>query len=118
VPDPVNFLTMSKHEGFRILATSLPPVTTGEKKRNQMWGAIDHFRVPSDMSELSRYTSAHPVILLLGSESSGVPEELTRLADATVSIERMRETDEAGIDSLNVSVAAGIIFSAMGNGQS
>ena len=54
--------------------------------------------------ELSQIEVKKPFVLVLGNEAHGVSEEAEKLADASVKI------DIANIDSLNVSVAAGILM--------
>jgi 21S rRNA (GM2251-2'-O)-methyltransferase len=113
IPDPKAFLDKSKREGFKVLCTALPSSKPRNKPSDALWQSVEHFRLPTDASELSKYVASNPTILILGGESAGIPRELEASADATVEIERTMDIDEAGIDSLNVSVAAGIILSAV-----
>ncbi|KAK0261035.1 hypothetical protein LTR91_017823 [Friedmanniomyces endolithicus] len=56
-----------------------------------------------------------PIILMLGAEGEGLRANLTRQADCLVSIEREGSGERAvdvGVDSLNVSVAAGVLMEA------
>jgi 21S rRNA (GM2251-2'-O)-methyltransferase len=56
-------------------------------------------------------TLAYPTVLMLGSEGMGLQRDLQRKAQYTVSIEGSRLDDNV-IDSLNVSVAAGVLCEA------
>lgn len=58
-----------------------------------------------DSEALERAKRSTPLVILLGNEAQGLPIELQRLADRRVRID-MR----LGTDSLNVSVAAGIVL--------
>jgi 21S rRNA (GM2251-2'-O)-methyltransferase len=113
VPEPEKFLKESKRLGFRVLATQLPTSRdSASDHQSTMFELKEHFCIPKDYKKLSSAVSSHPTILILGGEAAGVPDSISSLADATVEIERMRGSDEADVDSLNVSVAAGIIFAA------
>ena len=57
-----------------------------------------------DSVELSKIEVKKPFVLVLGNEAHGVSEEVEKLADKKVKI------DIQNIDSLNVSVAAGILM--------
>lgn len=59
----------------------------------------------SDAVELRRVDLTRPVLLLLGNEGAGLPEDVQQDADVRVYID-MR----AGLDSFNVSVTAGLLL--------
>jgi len=50
-----------------------------------------------------------PIILVVGGEHAGLPRHVTRLADAYVEVLPGVNTLDAGVDSLNVSVASAIL---------
>lgn len=60
--------------------------------------------VPRDGAFLPTVDLRHPVAILLGGEGAGLPDSLLALADATLSVPMRKE-----VESLNVSIAAGII---------
>lgn len=62
-------------------------------------------------STLGRPTDRDPCVLLLGSEEKGLYPDVQRLANHIITIEGQR-FGQAGVDSLNVSVAAALLFDA------
>lgn len=58
-----------------------------------------------DAEPLERATRTSPLVILLGNEAQGLPDALQRACDR-----RVRINMRLGIDSLNVSVAAGIVL--------
>ena len=62
-------------------------------------------RLPAGHSPVSE----HPTILMMGAEGSGLRTSLLNLAHYKVGIQQGRATDEVGVDSLNVSVAASLL---------
>jgi TrmH RNA methyltransferase len=80
--DPAASLVRLKSQGFRVVTTS------------------SHLGEPLNASRLSR-----KVILVLGSEGQGVSRRIAALADATVRI-----PGTGAVESLNVSVACGILL--------
>lgn len=52
---------------------------------------------------------SQPILLVLGGEQEGISYDFCRFMNAYVTIKR-NNVDELGVDSLNVSVAAGLIF--------
>jgi 21S rRNA (GM2251-2'-O)-methyltransferase len=59
--------------------------------------------------------SKDPCILLIGSEGEGLSKQLKRKADVEVSITNM--SGPSTVDSLNVSVATGLLCSALLKGK-
>ena len=53
--------------------------------------------------------ASHPTILMMGAEGAGLRSSLLNLAHYKVGIRHGRETNEIGVDSLNVSVAASLL---------
>jgi 21S rRNA (GM2251-2'-O)-methyltransferase len=62
-------------------------------------------RLPAGHSPVAE----HPTILMMGAEGSGLRTSLLNLAHYKVGIQQGRATDEVGVDSLNVSVAASLL---------
>lgn len=63
----------------------------------------------NDSIEISQIEVKKPLVIVLGNEAHGVSEEVLKLADQKVRI------DIQNIDSLNVSIAAGILMHAFKN---
>lgn len=98
VDSPVEFVQASKENGWRVYA-AVPP------KR-------DASRQQVDMRQLEKGDPLLnvPCILILGSEGEGLSRQLRRSAHCEVSIPNMCSSKV--VDSLNVSVATGLLCSA------
>lgn len=80
---PADFLKWQRNAGVTVVATHLK-------------GAVD-YRKPD--------YSAKPVVILMGNEQAGLPEELAEAADV-----RVRIPQQGRADSLNLAVASGIML--------
>lgn len=67
--------------------------------------------IPAEELSISK-----PTILILGSEGKGISQNILHLCDALISIEPGQMLHQ-GIDSLNVSVAAGVLLYALNNSR-
>ena len=89
--------------GWRFYAAVVPPSSSQPNiKQSQQ-----HFLTTSIGSPLKD----SPCVLMLGGEGSGLRSDLVRKADSLVSIAGQR-SGKGGVDSLNVSVAAGLLCEA------
>lgn len=94
----VQFMKTSQANGWRFFAAVAPEsasVSTAARNRP--------FTSPAE-SALNK----HPCVLILGEEGSGIQPKHQKAADSVVSIERFGSAG-AGIESLNVSVAAALL---------
>ncbi|KAL5621581.1 hypothetical protein BROUX41_006481 [Berkeleyomyces rouxiae] len=98
VENPTDFVEKSRDAGWRIFAAVAPDLRNAERH-----AAID---VIAELNPLATY----PSILVLGSEGQGIPRHLRKRIDMDVSIPRLAPASE--VDSLNVSVAAGLLCHA------
>ncbi|KAK7709407.1 hypothetical protein SLS64_006320 [Diaporthe eres] len=98
-----DFLRDSKDNGWKVYA-ACPPKS--DSKRPQ----IDTIDLEKDDPLLK-----DPCILLVGSEGEGLPRALRRAADVEISIPNLSGSDV--VDSLNVSVATGLLCSAFLRGK-
>ena len=103
VAHPVAFLNVCKANGWRIYAAHAPK----DFKKAQPKALTT--------STLGRPLVDCPCLLILGSEGEGLQWKLQKTANFTLSIEGKRAKDS--IDSLNVSVAAALLFEAFLVGQ-
>ena len=62
-------------------------------------------------TSLGSPTRNHPCVLMLGGEGMGLRRDIKKSADYFISVEGTRRAQD-GVDSLNVSVAAGLICEA------
>ena len=102
----MKFLEQSSRAGWRIYASDAVP--SSHKSGRQVVCTMAEKRsepLPADHSPVAE----HPTILMMGSEHEGVKKRLLNLAHYKVGIPHGRSFDEVGVDSLNVSVAAGIL---------
>ena len=97
------FLDACKSNGWKIYASTAEPSLLGHSKTPK----YKHLTTSTLISDVSRC----PSILILGSEGQGLYKDVQGAADNTISIEGPRRGD-MGIDSLNVSVAAGLLCEA------
>jgi 21S rRNA (GM2251-2'-O)-methyltransferase len=96
VNKPAGFVVDSKNAGWRVFAAVAPA-----KKHD--------LAIPASLSTdlLDDPLSKYPCILMLGSEGEGLRWNLRSKADVDLYIEGSRQSHN--VDSLNVSVAAGIL---------
>lgn len=116
--EAVNILSLSKPSGFiydsakagwRIYAAVAPLSSTASAL--QPANAKNKYITTSAISMASPLAK-YPCILMLGSEGEGLRENLKARADYFVSIEAGQRSDEmpdVAVDSVNVSVAAGVL---------
>ncbi|KAH7326116.1 hypothetical protein B0I35DRAFT_421942 [Stachybotrys elegans] len=100
VDSPVSFIEKSRAAGWKAYAAVAPP----EDKLAEKHG--DKF-ISTDDLERMRPLENHPTILLLGNEGFGLPRALKVASDYELSVPRFVAT--SSVDSLNVSVAAGLL---------
>jgi tRNA G18 (ribose-2'-O)-methylase SpoU len=99
IKDETGFIKTSKENGWHFLAAIAPEDTPLVNDRVQ---------VPQhDFSEDT--LGQKPVVLMMGNEGEGLRPRIARMANSTVSIQDGYGKHE-GVDSLNVSVAAGILM--------
>lgn len=103
VENLVGFLAESKENGWEVYA-AVPP-TSATRRREVTIHEVE------DRDPLSK----KPCILLLGSEGEGLSKQLRSKADYEVNIPNMSESNL--VDSLNVSVATGLLTSAFLKGK-
>lgn len=99
VKTPAGFIEDSKRHGWKIYAACAPGTNHSQNG-------------PVKLTANDLYNPLHdaPSILMLGNEGEGLRWNLRSKADVEVSIEGSK--DRAGVDSLNVSVATGILCTA------
>lgn len=95
-----DFVERSKENGWMIYAS----VAAGPRSRGNSHLTLDRIETYDPLGE-------HPTILVIGSEGEGLEKKIKRLADFEVSIPGQPGFLNT-IDSLNVSVATGIMCSA------
>ncbi|KAK3111753.1 hypothetical protein LTR53_012675 [Teratosphaeriaceae sp. CCFEE 6253] len=106
IPKPSAFVTESRKAGWKIYA-AVAPVEDGSRdagKQATTASVAAHGPLRTE-----------PVVLMLGAEGEGLRFNLVRQADHLLSIETARQGDvgaDVGVDSLNVSVAAGVLMEA------
>ncbi|KAL1801571.1 hypothetical protein ACET3X_001913 [Alternaria dauci] len=115
VKDASDFLKQSTSAGWCTYASdAVPPVLASnarpvEAPTDKVVYSFRQTRVrerlPADHSPVAE----HPTILMLGAEGTGLSARLLNWARYKVGIPHRRESNELGVDSLNVSVAASIL---------
>ena len=105
VSKPAEFIYKSGHAGWKICA-AVAPDPKSQKLNKQVTSASVSVRSP---------LAAKPCILMMGSEGEGLRENLRSKADLEVTIQRgapSKTTLDVGVDSMNVSVATGVLVDA------
>jgi tRNA G18 (ribose-2'-O)-methylase SpoU len=121
VEKPSDMLAAAREQGWNVLCATTPsrdPVR-GKKKQRVEWKrfvdrerGLRHYISQSDQDIELDDLYAKPQIVVIGGEGRGLRPFLTKEADAFVQIISPRETTlkDFGLDSLNVSVAAGVVL--------
>lgn len=107
VDSPTTFLEKSKAAGWKTYAAVAPPERKLAKKHGDKFVSIDAVEKSSPLDE-------HPCVLVLGNEGFGLPRPVKVAADYEVSVPRF--IHNSCVDSLNVSVAAGLLCHAFVKG--
>lgn len=103
VESPEEFLQGSKSSGWKTYAAVEPPSGKILKMHENKF-------VSTEAVELLRPLDEHPCILVLGNEGYGLPGSIKRAADYELSVPKYMAS--SSVDSLNVSVAAGLLTHA------
>ncbi|ODV97079.1 hypothetical protein PACTADRAFT_48840 [Pachysolen tannophilus NRRL Y-2460] len=98
VNKPLEFFNKSQENGWKFISTSAP--TPKNKKDGRLVSTDD----------LNQILHSNPTILVLGSEGEGVRTSLKARSNYVVELEANRDNIDESIDSLNVSVAAGLLI--------
>ena len=99
------FMKMSKQNGWKFYAAVAPP--NGRLPSSRAQG---HF-FSTNLTKHKHPLQEHPCVLMLGGEGAGLRPDLQQKADFLISIDGHRK-GHGGVDSLNVSVAGGILCDA------
>ncbi len=94
------FLMECKKNGWKVYASQADPARYSKSRAR----GLRHLTTSTLVSDVNR----KPCILIIGSEGQGLYKDVQGAADNTISIEGPRQ-GELGIDSLNVSVATGLL---------
>ncbi|MCJ1404767.1 hypothetical protein MMC11_007993 [Xylographa trunciseda] len=110
---PAAFVDASRAAGWKFYAAIAPSDQVGTDnpvgaEKEAIAPPVPHYDLPA-LAALCP-TRAHPCVLMLGGEGEGLRWALRRKADASVSIGASWRA--GGVDSLNVSVAAGLLCEA------
>ena len=100
VSQPGNFIDRCKSNGWKIYAAAAP-------RPGKRTGVGNYFST----SNLGSPVRNHPCLLILGSEGQGLHWNIQSKADFDVGIDGLR-AGQGMVDSLNVSVAAGLLCEA------
>lgn len=95
VNKPLDFIEKSKLNGWKVISADMPG--TARSAARQM-----------DTGDIKDLLKESPVLLIVGSEGAGIRTSLLHRSDGIVSIGN--RVAPLGVDSLNVSVATGIIL--------
>ncbi|KAH9825832.1 rRNA methyltransferase 1, mitochondrial [Teratosphaeria destructans] len=105
VPKPSKFIFDSAKAGWKVYAAVAPDDMSVMKAGAE--------RIGSERVGAEGPLGRHPCILMLGAEGEGLRANLTNKADYLLSISRGasgKKVVDVGVDSLNVSVAAGVLM--------
>jgi 21S rRNA (GM2251-2'-O)-methyltransferase len=103
------FIERSQKRGWKVYASVAPDSVRERPKR----GKSMQTRSTLNLAQVASLLDEAPCILVFGSEGSGISPETLAKVDGHVSIRGTRRpVNLDGLDSLNVSVAAGLLCSA------
>ncbi|EXM32906.1 hypothetical protein RAB80_002848 [Fusarium oxysporum f. sp. vasinfectum] len=100
VDDPVKFIQGSQKAGWKSYAAVAPPDRKLVRKHGSKFVSTDTIEAQSPLNE-------HPCLLILGNEGYGLSKPIKVAADYELSVPRF--VQGSCVDSLNVSVAAGLL---------
>ena len=103
VDDPVKFIEDSGKAGWKTYAAVAPPDRKLVRKHGDKFVSLDSIEINSPLNE-------HPCLLVLGNEGHGLSKPVKVAADYELSVPRF--VQGSCVDSLNVSVAAGLLCHA------
>ena len=103
VDDPVRFVEESSKSGWKTYAAVAPPDRKLVKKHGDKFVSTEEIEVQSPLND-------HPCLLVLGNEGYGLSKPMKVAADYELSVPRF--VQKSCVDSLNVSVAAGLLCHA------
>ncbi|KAH7584991.1 RNA 2'-O ribose methyltransferase substrate binding [Nakaseomyces glabratus] len=98
VDKPLKFFELSQAEGWTVVSSS-----HGHSKKD--------VAKTLDLGDLHNMSHSMPILLVMGNEYSGIRTNLKQRSDFLVAIPQM--TNNSTVDSLNVSVATGILLSKL-----
>lgn len=100
VDDPVKFVEESGKAGWKTYAAVAPPDRKLVRKHGDKFVSLDSIEAESPLNN-------HPCLLVLGNEGYGLSKPVKVAADYELSVPRF--VQGSCVDSLNVSVAAGLL---------
>ncbi|CAK7564946.1 MAG: hypothetical protein SEPTF4163_002852 [Sporothrix epigloea] len=106
VETPATFLAQSRKAGWKVFTAVPPPEDAGPGISGMRNRTIKHI-LDLDGVEYNDPLKKDAIILVMGSEGEGLSRAIRREADAEVSI--ANQSGSNVVDSLNVSVAAGLL---------
>ena len=102
IDQPQRFAEESRNNGWKFFAAVAPNESSASGRNRQPYLSTSLLRHPS---------RTHPCVIMLGGEGEGLRANMLRKADFLVGVEGQR-LGHGGLDSLNVSVAAGVLCDA------
>ncbi|KAH7149417.1 hypothetical protein B0J13DRAFT_551455 [Dactylonectria estremocensis] len=100
VDDPITFIEESRKAGWKAYAAVAPPDRKLVRKHGSKFISTDAIEAKSPLNE-------DPCLLVLGNEGHGLSKEVKVASDYELSVPRF--VQGSCVDSLNVSVAAGLL---------
>ena len=119
IQDTRSFIDRSQHNGWRFFAAEAPG-SDSQKGRTRADKQDPESKSKPERpffvtSQLAAELYKSPCVVMLGSEGSGLSRKLSAMADAFVAVPGVyagNVEDDAGVDSLNVSVASALLCEA------
>lgn len=120
VSNPFKFVDDARSKGWKTYAAVAPVDPNGSTRSGIVNPSSSASRPVPKIDRYSYRTTTtlrdpiykHPCILMLGSEGDGLRKSLLKKSDFRLSIEGRRGDLKSVVDSLNVSVAAGLLCEA------
>ncbi|ODV80512.1 RNA methyltransferase [Suhomyces tanzawaensis NRRL Y-17324] len=114
--DSLKFIERIRANGWNVISTGARPAHDELQELKTKHDKVEtHLKNRFvELEELAQILSQGPVLLVMGSEGEGVRTNMKLRSDYLVGIDKGRGEDD--VDSLNVSVAAGILMSVATRG--
>lgn len=105
--DPFKFIDGVKQNGWLVVSTDAMP--NEEQSKTKHYKQLENKFI--ETSELPGMLHKAPMLLVMGSEGSGIRTNMKLKSDFLVGLEKGRREPDGIVDSLNVSVAAALLMS-------
>lgn len=111
--DVLNFVDNARNNGWTVISASAKPKNNEEELLKYKHHKVQQSLAGNfiDANDLNSIMLQSPILFILGSEGEGIRTNLKLKSDFLVCLEKNRYEEVEVVDSLNVSVATGVLIS-------